>query len=385
MRSHRVRLALVLLAASVLFGANVSRADSSPSREGSVESLVQPFLITFDRHDSHVIALQLEHPEYEAIEAMVTRRQGRQPLIRAIISLRGGFQIDFYNDEEVARERAAVLTQRLTFYRPIQYEEGEVEGLPTLRVRFTSHRGEDILLDFHGNSSPRPELGGFIDPGPHSGGAALPVMWANASAFAGPTTEVLIDGVPYPIGAGPFPGSLFAIYSRGFLIGVFRAGILELFQFWHPRRLAVGERWLYWDNTGKLHVYEIIAIAGGLVTVHKTSTSAFLPEEVITARAVDGTLLLHSVQVTGRLGLQRTVPPPHEGFILDLSTAGRFSLSIDEHADLVTGTAFVQMFGATTTWRLEPLQPSWATNRTVTASVSRFWNLYVIENSVGEP
>ncbi|WNG36443.1 hypothetical protein F0U61_24260 [Archangium violaceum] len=385
MRFHRFRIALVLLVASVLFGTSVSRADSSLSRQDSIESFVQPFLITFERHDSHVIALQLEHPEYEAIEAMVTHRQGRPPLIRVILSLRGGFQIDFYNDEDVARERAAVLTQRLTFYRPIQYEEGEIEGLPTLRVRFTSHRGEDILLDFHGSSAPRAELGGFIDPGPHAGGAALPVMWANASAFASPTTEVLIDGVPYPIGEGPTPGSLSAFYSRGFLIGVFRAGVLKLFQFRHPRRLAVGERWLYWDHTGNLHVYKIIDIAGEWVTVHKTSTSAFLPEELLTARVVDEKLLLQSVRATGRTGLQDTVPPPHEGFILDLSTAGSFSLSIDDHADLVTGTASVQKLGLTTTWRLEPSQPEWATSRTVTASVSRFWNFYVIENSVGEP
>ncbi len=382
---HQTRLALALLAVSLMTGASVSRAESLPAAQRQAESFVQPFLTTFERHDSHVIAFLAEHPEYEAIEAMVTRKEGQPPRIRAILSLRGGFQIDFFNDAAVARERAATLTQRLTFYRPIQYEESEVEGIPTMKLGFTSHRGEAILLHFQANSRPLAERGGFINPGARSGEAALPVMWASTSALASPATGVRINGVSHPLSPGLEPGTTGAIYSRGFLIGVFRAGTQKLILGKHSVRLAVGERWVSWDQVGNQHRYEIIDITGGLLTIHKTSTSTFLPEEIITARAEGGELVLQSLRATGRIGLQDSVPPPHEGFTLDLSVAGHFSLSLDEHTNLVTGTASVQNHGATKTWRISPSQPSWATNRVETASAARHWNWYFITNSIGAP
>jgi hypothetical protein len=51
---------------------------------------LQPFLVTFDRHEEHVIVFLLDHPEYEAIEAMVDRRAGGPPRIQATLNLRDG-------------------------------------------------------------------------------------------------------------------------------------------------------------------------------------------------------------------------------------------------------------------------------------------------------
>ncbi|MFY0575064.1 hypothetical protein ACN28S_12445 [Cystobacter fuscus] len=50
----------------------------------------------------------------------------------------------------------------------------------------------------------------------------------------------------------------------------------------------------------------------------------------------------------------------------------------------MTGTASRQEHGFTTTWSLQPLEPSWATNRMVRASLSRYGSRYVIENAVGQ-
>jgi hypothetical protein len=384
MRSHRVRFAFASLVALLLAGAGAPTPEAQPSRPMRIESAVQPFLITFDRHEVQVIAFLTNHPEYEAIELMVTRRAGQPPLLRAIITQHDGVQIDFFNDAEVARERAAVLTDRQTLYQPfMRYEEGQSHGLPAMRLRFISHRGEEIVLSYEAFSPPTPELGGFINPGEHSGGASLPVMWATVSAHASPRSRVTVDGVPYRIAPSPLPGALLIIYSEDFLIGVIREGSLRLWLAWSPRRLAVGEKWLYWDHLQNLHEYEIIGIDGGLLTLHKTTTSAFLPEEILTAQFVDGRLLLRSVRATGRLGRQENVPPAPEGFTLDLSVDGRFSLSIDAHENLVTGTASREVRGSQTTWTLQPLEPSWTRIRTVRASVSRFGPWYLIENTVG--
>jgi hypothetical protein len=383
MRSCQVRVVFALLAMCLLVGAGAPPAEAHPSCQPHFRHFIQPFLITFNRHDAHVVAFITGHPEYETVEAMVDRRDGGPPLIRAILTRHEGSQIDFFNDETIARERAAALSNRLTLYRPIQYEESRHEGLPMVRMRFTSHQGEEVVLSFHSLFPPLSAVGGLINPGEHSGGASLPVMWAEAGAFVRPTDVVRIDGVSYPLAPGPLPDSLFGIYTEGFLIGVIRQGSLRLWQLRSPRRLAVGEKWLYWDNLGNLHDYEIIGMDGDLLTLHKTTTSSFLSEEVITVRRVGEGLQLRSVRVTGRVGRQDT-PPPASGFILELPGDGRFSLSIDTRADLVTGPASQRVHGATPTWTLQPREPSWATRRPVRASVSRQGRWFTLENRIGE-
>lgn len=146
-RIYRTGLALMLLAASLAVGGWSLPAQPPRGSPPRVESLIDPFIITFDRHDDHVIV----------------------------------------------------------------YEKHEVAGVPTLRLRFTSSRGEDIAVHYQALSAPSPELGGFINPGAHASGAALPVMWANASAYASPATVVAINGVPAELVPGPVPGSLAAL------------------------------------------------------------------------------------------------------------------------------------------------------------------------------
>ncbi|ATB37635.1 hypothetical protein CYFUS_003060 [Cystobacter fuscus] len=384
MRSYRNRFTFVALVTFLLVGTNVPAAQ--PPRPGPMlqESVAQPFLITFERHEVHAIALLANHPEYDALEVMVTRRAGRPPLLRAIIKQLDGVQFDFVNDREVARERAAVLTDRRTIYRPMQYEEGESNGLPTMQLHFTSHRGERIALSFAAAAPPSPEMGGLINPGEHAGGSALPMMWSNASAFANPSSQVTFDGTSYQFRPAPRPGAPFFIYSKDFLIGVIREGNLGLWLAWAPKRLAVGERWLYWDNLRNLHQYEIIGIDGDLLTLHKTTTSSFLPEEILTFQRLEGQLLLRSVRATGRIGKQEDVPPAAQGFTLRLSTEDGFSLSTDEHENLVTGTASWEASGNTTTWTLHPEERPWTIGRTVRARVSRFGSWHRIENTVGE-
>ncbi|EPX63585.1 hypothetical protein D187_005993 [Cystobacter fuscus DSM 2262] len=384
MRFYRDRFAFVALVTFLLVGANVPAAPPRPPGPMNPESIVQPFIITFDRHEVQVIALLANHPVYDAIEVMVTRRTGRPPLLRAIITQLDGVQIDFINDEEMARERAAVLTNRRTLYRPMQYEEGERNGLPTMRLRFTSHEGERILLSFEAFSPPTPEQGGFINPGNHSEDSSLPMMWANTSAFAHPSSQVTVDGISYQLRPAPQPGALLFIYSEDFLIGVIREGELGLWLAWAPKRVAVGERWLYWDNLRNLHQYEIIGMEGDVLTLHKTTTSSFLAEEILTVQRVEGKFLLRSVRNTGRLGRRQDVPPASQGFTLRMSTEEGFSLSTDEHENLVTGSASWKVSGNTTTRMLHPMDPPWTQSRTVRASVTRYGPWHRTENTVGE-
>jgi hypothetical protein len=370
---RKSRSVLALLLACLIVQAGVSSAETS---------FVQPFTLTFERHPAQVIVFLANHPEYEAIELMVTPRDRQPPLLRATITRLDEVQIDHFNDERTVRERSRLLTGRLTAYSAISYEQGEVDGLPTVRLRFRSYRGERIELYFQARAEPSAELGGFINPGGHASNSSLPVMWANASAFAGPETVLSIDSVAYEL-RPTFPGP--GIYTEGFLIGVLRASRLSLYEVWSPRRLARGEQWVYLDNFGNWHVYEITAVDGPLVTIVRNTTSTVLEQEVITAWRERSGLRLRTVRATGLGWFEGPVPPRPAGFTLDLSTPGRFSLSVDEHSQLVTGTATRERRGFTERWTLRPEEPEWTRERVVRATAVRQPSGYFIENTVGEP
>ncbi|WP_437602009.1 hypothetical protein WMF28_10325 [Sorangium sp. So ce590] len=386
MHVYRNRFALLLLLLGLLLGVPAWIPVVRPSCPSSLPDFVQPFLITFDRHEVQVIAFTPDHPAYEAIEEFVTRRLGRPPLLRAIITLRDGFHVDHYNDPEIARDRAAIFTGRETVYRPIDFEEGQVDGFPAARLRFTSFRGEDIDVYLESSTWPVPEFGGFIDPLGHSQGDALPVLWADTSAAVSAASSVTIDGEPVALGA-PAPGVPGGIFSLGFRIGVVYEGRLELTQIRSPRRLAEGEHWLYHDHLGNRHLYRILGVEGNQLTIRKTTTSPALTEEIIEAEVVRGRIELRSVRATGRTGFDRRdpPPPPPAGLTLDLSAPGRFSLSLDENPDLITGTASQERDAATSVWTLQPIEPSWARSRQVTATVTRDGDVFFIQGEVDEP
>jgi hypothetical protein len=384
MRHYQTGLAVVLLSLSLLAGGNVCHAADSLAAPPDVRSFIQPFFLTFNRNDDQVVVFLANHPVFEAIEVMVTRRAGQQPLLRAIITRHDKSQIDHINDVQIAGARAAPLPGRGTVYRPILYEQSEAAGIVTARLRFKSYRGEDIDLRFQALAPVSAALGGLIDPMGHPKDEALPVLWANASAFASPQTLLTLDGVSYPLRTGPQPGSLLGIYSAGFLLGVVYEGNLDLFPLWSPRRFAKGEKWVYMDNLGNWHVYEIIDVAGDLLTIHKTTTSPGLTEEFITARREGDGLRLLRARATGRGRNGNPSPPSLPGLTLELSDGGRFALSVDDHARLVTGSVRIERGVNTEAWILRPEQPGWATVYGVRATVTRVGSRFAVESMVGE-
>ncbi|WNG29959.1 hypothetical protein F0U62_42585 [Cystobacter fuscus] len=384
MRSYQTALAVVLLAVSLFTGGNVSHAAAPLPVPPDAQNFIQPFFLIFDRNEDQVIVFLANHPVYEAIEVLVTRRAGQQPLLRAIITRHDTDQIDHINDPQLARERAELLPERRTVYRPILYEQREVAGIVTSRLRFKSYRGEDIDLHFQALAPVSTALEGLIAT-EHAREEALPVLWSNARAFASRETRLTLDGVSYPLRPGPQPGSLFGVYSAGFLLGVVYETSLELYLLRSPRRLAEGEKWVYLDNLGNQHVYEIIEVAGEQLTIHKTTTSPTLTEEFITVQREGNGLQLRSVRATGRGRGGSPPSPSRPGFVLELSGGGEFSLSVDEHVRLITGSVSIEQGANSAAWILRPEQPEWATIFVVRATVTRVGNRFVQESMVGEP
>lgn len=95
-------------------------------------------------------------------------------------------------------------------------------------------------------------------------------------------------------------------------------------------------------------------------------------------------LELRSIRATGRSGGKGPIPPAPAGFTLELAADGSFSLSIDEHERLVTGTVSRQE-DAATMWLLQPTEPDWTTSRPVRATVIPWRFGYSLDNTVGQP
>lgn len=336
------------------------RADAEPIK------LVQPFQMRLERYDAQVIAFLSEHPTYDAVEAFYQERPGQPPLIRAIVTLRDGFQIDHINDPLELAERRSPF--RPAVLRDIDFRQ---EALPGGRVRatarFESYRGEDIVIDIVTIGPPEPPEESLLDPGTHAATSALPVLWLEAGVPGTTESAVLIDGVPQAMTPGPIPGTVFGFYSNAFDVGEILADVDRLTLVEGPEEIRVGAAWVFVDSMGLVHRYEVIAVQGADIVLRRTTGQ----EQILVTRRRAGRpdlLEIRSIRVTGVRAALNITPPPPAGLTLDLTTPGRFSLSLDEHVDLITGTAEASYGLHRVSWTLRPTQPSWAVSREVNAT-----------------
>jgi hypothetical protein len=351
--------------------------------EAKPVKFVQPFQITFDRHDVHVIAWMQDNPRYDAIEAFVTNREGQEPLIRVTMTELDGYQNDLINDQALADERAALFTGRTVLYRPVSYQHSLLpDDAPRVTLSFTSSYDEEIYFDLSALFPSVPSQGGLTDPGNHALCVSLPVMYRDGGTVAGYATELVIDGTPQPIPPGPFAGALNGYYTNGFHIGVIRASEVELELLWGPTQVREGRSWFYLDPLGRVQSYDIIQVDGDVVMIRKSTGM----EEIITAKL--GTkrkdvLDILNVRLTGVPASLNQTPPAPTGFTLDLSVPEQFSLSIDQQANLVTGYADSELDRHGGAWFLVPEQPTWAVPRNVDAQAEFHRHFVSIVNTIG--
>ena len=328
-------------------------------------TFVQPFTIDFRYETEHVIAFCSGHPQYEAVEAFIARRRGRKPLIRAILTRHDMSQVDHINDEEVVRERRAIDPTRKTCYVAVEFEETTAEGLPRSLLRFSSSRGEPVVLHLVAAMPADPAYGGLTDPMGHAPDV-LPLMWRSASALAARSTTVTIGSVPYgipelveanqPIGPKAF-------YTRGFAVGIIRTPAAELELVAAPTGMAVGDRWSYRQG-GRRVDYAITEREGGRVVIRRTPGAA----ETVHAELDDDGLHVRQITVASGSETAATLTLDFTPFLPDPATTdptdepiASFGIGIDDHAALVTGEVVRTETGLV----LVPAEPGWARSRSI--------------------
>jgi hypothetical protein len=334
--------------------------------------IVQPFNLRFEPDDLHVIAYVSDHPEYEAVEAMIRLRTGRAPLVRAILTRHDQSQIDHSNDEESSSNS---FEERERCFRDIACVTEESASSRRVVVRFESFRAELVELDITSLGLPAAERGGLSDPGNHSLGSSLPIMYRGRSALAAPGSRVTIDGrslqIPARIEAAGRVIALAGFVTEVHHMAALRAGVVRLELLEMPVDFRAGECWTYrsGDEPATYRISRVLTT--GAIEV----TRADAKTEWIHAMPVNGMLELIEVRVQHPADTRHFVS-------LNLSD-GAFTIDIDDAKALVSGTVTESADKERSSVALAPASPVWAASRPVMVEVTRAGSQITLQTTIG--
>lgn len=314
--------------------------------------VVWPFELRLVRDDLHVMAFFPGHPEYEAVEAMVRRVGKERFAIRCIVTRHDQSQVDHVNDPELLA--AARSSQRETCFREIEFREERGPGGPRARLELDSHAGERIALDVVAAGEPDARFGGLTDPGRHSPGSVLPLMWRAKSTLAGPGTRVTVGGADFAATRG--------YYTAGHTLGVLRAGVVELRLVARPEPIALGGEWIY-ERGGERIVHRITEWSSGEQTLRVERQAG--AEEWLSARVTGGRL--HATEI----GVG-------DGLAFAFARDARFSARVEEGRDAVTGAWSASDHAL----RLTPESPPWARARAAEVLFARTRDMLTLTTTI---
>lgn len=292
-------------------------------------NLRHPLDVAVLRDDTHFIATLDGHPQIEAVEAMIRSTGAGRVIVRAIVTMHDQSQIDYTNDAAIHAATTAVARQSILSDIDLSLERDHERV--KARVAFQTYAGERIELVFVAIGLPSKERGGLTDPGQHSRGSSLPIMWRTRSTVGTDGTHVLVGARRYEAvivhQIGPGRSIRKAYYTEGHVMAVIRAG---------RRRVAV---------TGK---------SSGFDDLQRITSLAF--------SSSDGT----------------------SEFLIEFEDGG-FQCHLDAGRAVVVGEAWTEVIDDALRLHLVPTAPLWAGARAVVAEVSRHEGAYEVETTVGGP
>ncbi len=331
------------------------------------KGVVQPFDLRSLVDDLHVIAYFEGHPRYEAVEAMVRRRAGRPPLVRAILTHHDQTQIDHLNDRHIVSELSRSGAARSAVFSDVNLEEGIAAGAPSATIKFASASGEQIVFRVQAAAPPDSARGGLTDPGRHASDSSLPIMVRARSSMAGMGTAVEIDGVAYPVPARvnrpPHFVGLHGFYTEQHEMGLVRAGMRRM-TVQEPVEIELDSHWRYTTTEGESVEYRVVNKTGnGRLLIALQSNER---REVITASTRGKALEVHEIECGPADRTSR-------GLVLHFSPAEHFAISVGSFEKVVAGTwsALAAANPSLHTFQLVPAIPAWAISRPVSVVVER--------------
>lgn len=348
-------------------------------------SFIQPFNLSYNHYDLHVMLYFDGHPEYEAIEAMIRFQNPNNPVILAIITRHDQTQMDYINDPELFEKlRSTYPDARKMYHVPIEF----VKKDSNLILKFTSNKGEKVVFNINTVGKATTAHGGLIDPEGHAKESVLPVMWSAKNTLASTKSNISIDGknyqVPVKIKVPLFFTGLKGYYTEGFSIGVINTGKTTLEIITTPEKIETNREWLV-KNGPMESVYQIYKFDGRNLTIRAKDKT-----EQINAILVNNQIRFKSIEVSAspeskeKMALHFSPELPEPSAMSDRGKeAVEFRIDVDEHEKVIHGQIEIKKEGGQVFIRVMPVKPKWAVNRGFQVILDKDGNdLFQIHSSI---
>jgi len=321
--------------------------------------LLNPFSMLYEKNDMHVMLYFIGHPKYESIEATIV--DTASPSIRVIITQHDKSQIDYINNQEKADKIRALGINRNTNFTQIEYSKTGNPGVPEVSLRFTTADNERIDFKIACVSRPSKKHAGLTNPEGHSRETSLPIMYRDVSALASDKSSVEISGIRYAIpvlvNVPIFFKGMKGYYSENFKMGIIRAGDSKIEVIQSPQNFAVGEKWIYRNDSG-IKEYVISSIENNNIVIMNA-------DEVIMGVLINGSIGITGINAVSKTNNGLMSIHFERPFFNNLYTNSEtgFSIDLEDKKNLITGILKLRTGATYQEYRLIPQYPEWATDR----------------------
>lgn len=340
----------------------------------------QPYSLLYNYNDFHVMLYFLDHPEYEAVEAMIEVKNQKSPVIRAIITRHDKTQVDYINHKDIVGKIKEQKIDRETHYTEIIYKKTIIGGESSILLKFTTIKNERIIFNFKAVDKVSPKYAGLTDPERHSIDSSLPIMYREQSTLAHPDSKITFNDkvfkIPVKVHVPIFFKGMKGYYSEGFSLGIIRSDVKELVLIKLPKQLSVGEQWIYKSNDNIIK-FRIVSKTDNQFLIMRGN-------ELIDAEILNGAFQIKKISVQPNLknrGLHIEFSPslPLLPLKFKQSPDIQFQISIDNHDSLVTGVIKTTNSEVI----MIPKDPEWATKRIVHNTIKRKEDKILIKTIIG--
>jgi len=346
---------------------------------------LQPFSLIFNRYDIHVMLYLKDHPEYEAVEAMI-QESNDNPLIRVILTKHDQIQIDYTNDRNLFARIISEKIKRETYFTEINYIKRVEEGKPFINLQFRTVKGEDVDFNFYSAFEPSARYSGLINPQRHAEKTSLPIMYRDRSTLAGPQSSISFAGCSYKIPKKVWIPFVFigmkGYYSEVFSIGVFRTLSEKYSIVTLPRKFSIGERWVYQSDSVE-KIYGIIDQKdNSLIVQHGNQKIIIEDAELLSIKEI----LIPATTGKGDQGYFAIKFSPALPIISEREIKKvDFTISINQHEKLVSGKVQVFTENNASKFYLAPDKPQWAVKRPISVTLEKVDSQVLINTKVDLP
>jgi|SRR5574344_2828727 hypothetical protein len=326
-------------------------------------TVIDPFLVYFEKYDYHIISYFTNHDKYECVEAMIKDANN----VRIILTYKDKTQIDYLNNEDVFLSMKEESKIRKIVFTPIECKLNTKKAKPEISINFTTNDKELLSWFFQCAGKPSEKYGGLINPEGHSEYTSFPIMYREKSTLGSKNVKLTIGNqvmnIPVEIDKAPFFVGLKSYYSETFLMGIIRKSNDPIFFPTNSISLVNNETLTYKFGDKTLS-YKIFVDNNQIIMKSENC--------LINATVLENELVINSIHYFSRENSNSNIVL---NFLSGLCLSGiaetgtGISIDINDHKNIISGVVKITNNEDEIIYTLIPQIPNWASKRVVTIHI----------------